>query len=340
MSQGVQGVTEQSVFSHNSETCMRIKEGSSITLAALAAIATITGCFLIMAQQGIPLGGLNAIFRLIEAKWVYLGTGLAASCCVISTAYLVSLRTSARKREESIQARLWGGFKNDEQGSTTKSVVPVPENPCYTKEESCGLRGPVSSEEYKCRQVKNGEYRTCDVISDSGQTTIYVLVMNQNHDKTSLDFKTKEGRQKYIQSLEGMVDQRELLRAISPSKKYTQILWSDFNKYCPSEEDFWPCEITVSGQNLFFVMTRGGRANSKRRVYFRSARSLYHHISKRNDSANGHARKLIDAHSLESKLTIDNPQESVVSLGCTYLFYRVDGKIQWQISLKEFGDAP
>lgn len=216
MSQNLSGVDSQGSCMWNPEGCTRVKLGSTIIFAALAAIATVCGVLLILAQHGVTLGGINSIAQRIEAKWVYLGTGLAASVFLFSTAYLVHQRCSHSKSKEYILEKKWPMFEPSVQPlAATGSAVPEPENPCYTEEQSLGLRGPVSDAEWKCRGVQNGEYRTCDVLSDSGKTTIFVLVINKDNEKSSFDFKTPKGRQDYIQSLEGMVDQRELERAIS-----------------------------------------------------------------------------------------------------------------------------
>lgn len=63
---------------NNSKACSGLRTTGVVILSAITTIALVGGVFLILAQQGVNLGGLNAYAHLVEAQWLYVGVGLAA----------------------------------------------------------------------------------------------------------------------------------------------------------------------------------------------------------------------------------------------------------------------
>jgi len=74
-----------------SEACSNIKIGTLSIATALTSIALLAGLFLVLAQQGLHLGGLNAISQMIEANWLYIGLGTAAVILTIDIVFIVLL---------------------------------------------------------------------------------------------------------------------------------------------------------------------------------------------------------------------------------------------------------
>ena len=58
-------------------------------LIALSIIALLAGTLMIMAQNGIPMGGLNSICKMIAPQWVYLGMGISGIILISSIAFMV-----------------------------------------------------------------------------------------------------------------------------------------------------------------------------------------------------------------------------------------------------------
>ena len=74
----------------HSEGCAQVKHGGAAIVAALAAIALVAGVLLILAQNGYNLAGINSIAQMVEAKWVYLGMGIAGALLVIDTTLIIA----------------------------------------------------------------------------------------------------------------------------------------------------------------------------------------------------------------------------------------------------------
>ncbi len=75
---------------HHSQGCILLKQGAASIVAALAAIALITGTLLVLAQQGYQLGGINVIARMVESRWLYLGMGGAAILLTLDIAFILT----------------------------------------------------------------------------------------------------------------------------------------------------------------------------------------------------------------------------------------------------------
>ncbi len=83
---------------HHSQGCAHVKQGGTSIVAALAAIALIAGALLILAQQGYQLGGINALAKMVESQWIYLGMGGAAVLLTLDIALIaVQVRSNQNR---------------------------------------------------------------------------------------------------------------------------------------------------------------------------------------------------------------------------------------------------
>jgi hypothetical protein len=85
--------------------CHQAQRVGGIIAIALSAVVLISSVFLILAQNGVNLGGLNSLANLIDAKWIYTGMGLSALVLGIS-AYYVRF-----KDKEILVTKEWKDFK-------------------------------------------------------------------------------------------------------------------------------------------------------------------------------------------------------------------------------------
>jgi hypothetical protein len=69
----------------------KIKVGVVGIVAAIAAIAVVGSILLVLAQQGFHLGGINSIAGMVEAKWLYVGMGIATAALIASVIVIVVL---------------------------------------------------------------------------------------------------------------------------------------------------------------------------------------------------------------------------------------------------------
>ena len=77
-------------WTKHSEGCAQVRHGGAAIVAALAAIALVAGGLLILAQNGYNLAGINSIAQMVEAKWIYLGMGIAGALLVIDTTLIIA----------------------------------------------------------------------------------------------------------------------------------------------------------------------------------------------------------------------------------------------------------
>ena len=77
-------------WTKQSEGCAQVKHGGAAIVAALVAIALVAGGLLILAQNGYNLAGINSIAQMVEAKWIYLGMGIAGALLVIDTTLIIA----------------------------------------------------------------------------------------------------------------------------------------------------------------------------------------------------------------------------------------------------------
>jgi len=76
----------------------KAKIGTTLIVAALAAITLVTSLLLVLAHHGIPLGCFNSLAQVVNIQWLYAGIGLSLITLIIDVIYFVSLLRQARNR--------------------------------------------------------------------------------------------------------------------------------------------------------------------------------------------------------------------------------------------------
>lgn len=80
----------------------KAKHVGTTIVSALAAIALASGVFLILAQQGCNLGGINSIAQVVDATWIYFGMGIAGTALLIN-ATVIAITKNNHPREASLE---------------------------------------------------------------------------------------------------------------------------------------------------------------------------------------------------------------------------------------------
>jgi hypothetical protein len=93
----------------HTEPLNHAKRAAVCITAALATIAIVGGILLILSQQGYHIGGLNALSQAIEAKWLYIGVGVATAILAADTVLIATfIRSQQNLTYSSDQLNQWG----------------------------------------------------------------------------------------------------------------------------------------------------------------------------------------------------------------------------------------
>jgi hypothetical protein len=172
----------------NSDTAHNIKIAIVTIVAATALAALVTGGLLVLAQQGFNLAGINALAKMIEAKWLYTALAVVTVALIIDTVFFIAMVRNFLNKTFSQQELDQFGITGDLTKYHTSEKIP---NNSY-----CIMDSPV------VKATATGE----------GQPAIYAVHMKDGDGNVdTIGFKTPEDRNAHITQLkaDGFIDGKE-----------------------------------------------------------------------------------------------------------------------------------
>ena len=123
----------------NADVKTKAKAGIVITLTALAAIALVTAALIIIAQQGVNLGGFNAVAQMIDAAGVYAWLAVAGVILIVDVVILIALSRRDSKiysAQEMQKYNVTDGYLNEKMDAQSYWTVDKPGTPAANGTEA------------------------------------------------------------------------------------------------------------------------------------------------------------------------------------------------------------
>jgi len=201
---------ERGCWIQKSNACTKAKIGTTIGITALTAIAVVAGLFLVLAQHGVHLGGLNSMAQMMDARWLYVGMSIASAALIVDVTFLIVCLRNARKETLS---------KNEQRGTATQNSIE--------QNSKDAIKGAKADDEFNvetgeamlaCSWSKKNlvlkelglfvkEYITLEVTIEALQQNSYheaifpLLSRNESGEVAYRYFKTAQARKSFKKSL-------------------------------------------------------------------------------------------------------------------------------------------
>ena len=234
---------ERCFWIQKSNACTKAKIGTAIGIAALAAIAVVAGLFLVLAQHGVHIGGLNSMAQMMDARWLYVGMGMTSAALITDVACLIVFLRSARKkihskdeqRETSSQSKTEQNPKDFIKGFKEKSSKKP-------EKKSNGTSAPSSPKEGKSSTQNAGSQDTSQSSEEANNRKIYKAT-----------------------ELPKLVD-------------WQDFKWFTDEKFLLNSQEYYPINFTTQDQSIIYAIAWREESKAIERKYFTTEQDRKEHI--------------------------------------------------------------